>query len=244
MTLSPRRPAALALGAVLVTGLVLAGCASTGSRHGHGAPQSSADAAAARVERAMTTTTVLDAHRPTVTQVEARLALGTTGAGGLTPAEAEQLRSFGRDFVRLGRGNIVFSVPSGSANAGAAQQIVAEAQRVLFAEGVDYARMGGGAYQATGQQVAPVMVAFLRFEARAADCPPWTEIDPRKTASNLNQPRFGCAQAANLAAMIVDPGDLTGDRRDVPGDNTTQLRGIQQMRENALPSASGSVGGN
>lgn len=234
------RPALL-LPVVLLASAGLTACAHGGSQSRP--QQTSAQAAADRVERAMLTTTVLDAHQPTVTQVEQRLALGTTGAGGLTPAEVEQLRLFGRDFVRVGRGTVVFSVPNGSGNAGAAQQVVAEAQRVLFAEGVDYARMGGGAYQAVGQQVAPVHVAFLRYEARAADCPAWTELDPRRTASNLNQPRFGCAQAGNLAALVVDPGDLNGDRRDVPGDATAALRGVQQMRDGSLPSASGAVAG-
>jgi pilus biogenesis lipoprotein CpaD len=103
--------------------------------------------------------------------------------------------------------------------------------------------MSGGAYQAAGQQVAPVVVAFIRHEARAADCPGWGEIDPRRTASNMNSPRFGCAQAGNLAAMVVDPGDLTGDRRDAPAEAARAQRGIDQMREGTLPEASGTVAG-
>lgn len=240
----PRTGGLVSLRAVAACVLVslVAGCAHGGAPRAERQP-TPAEAAERRVEQATMSTTVLDAHQPTVTQVEARIALGTTGAPGLTPAEVAQLQTFARDFVRTGRGNIVFSVPVGSGNAAASQQITAEAQRVLFAEGVDYARMAGGAYQAAGQPVAPVVVAFIRYEARAADCPGWGELDPRRTASNMNSPRFGCAQAGNLAAMVVDPGDLTGDRRETPGDAVRAQRGVDQMREGTLPEASGTVAG-
>ena len=240
----PRTMAAVSLRATAACLLVslVAACAHGGGPRAERQP-TPAQAAERRVEQATMSTTVLDAHQPTVTQVEARIALGTTGAPGLTPAEIGQLQTFAHDFVRTGRGNIVFSVPVGSGNAAASQQITAEAQRVLFAEGVDYARMSGGAYQAAGQPVAPVVVAFIRYEARAADCPGWGELDPRRTASNMNSPRFGCAQAGNLAAMVVDPGDLTGDRRDAPGEAARGQRGVDQMREGTLPEASGTVAG-
>lgn len=204
---------------------------------------SSPSPAQQRVERAETTTTVLDAHRPTVTQVEARLMVGTPGAPGLTPAEIEQVRAFANDYLRLGRGNVVLSVPNGSANQGAAFQVAQDVQRLMFAIGVDFSRMSGGAYQATGQGHAPVVLSFARYEARAAECTPWSEMDPRKTASNLASERFGCAQNANLAAMVVDPGDLAGDRREEPRDAQRMQVGIEAHRQGSLEKSSGSVGG-
>jgi pilus assembly protein CpaD len=227
--------------AVIAAFVLVGACGHTSSRETR--QVSAVEAAEARTERALLTTTVLDAHRPQVAEVEARIALGTTGAAGLTPAEAAQLRAFADTYMQAGRGNLVFSVPNGSGNTGAAQSVAQEAQRLLFAEGIDYSRMTGGAYQAAGQQVAPVVVAFSRYEARAAECVPWSQIDPRRTASNLPQARFGCAQAGNLAAMLVDPGDLLGERRDGAADADTLQRGVDQARAGELPKASGTISG-
>jgi pilus assembly protein CpaD len=188
--------------------------------------------------------TVLEAHTPTAVPVEARLALAaTSGVQGLTGEEYSQLTSFANDFVRLGRGSLVISVPANSGNSQSAALVAQDAQRALYAGGVDFARISGGTYQADGRPNAPVMLSFARYEAQRMVCQPWSEIDPRKTATNLSPARFGCAQNANLAAMVTDPGDLLGDRTDAKRDASQIQVGIDKLRKGEVSTVSGAVAG-
>lgn len=188
--------------------------------------------------------TVLEAHTPTAIPVEARLVLAATeGAQGLTGQEYAQLTTFGSDFVQLGRGTLVISVPANAGNSATAALVAQDAQRALYAAGVDYAKISGGTYQAQGRPNAPVMLSFARYEAVKVVCQPWSEIDPRKTANNLSPDRFGCAQNANLAAMVADPGDLLADRRDGPRDAGRIQVGVDKQRKGEVATVSGSVAG-
>ena len=188
--------------------------------------------------------TVLEAYTPTAVPVEARLVLGAVnGAQGLTGTEYSQLTTFANDFVQLGRGTLVISVPVNAGNSGAAALIAQDAQRALYAGGVDYAKISTGSYDAPGQSNAPVMLSFARYEAVRIACQPWSEIDPRKTASNLSPDRFACAQNANLAAMVADPGDLLADRRDGPRDAGRIQVGVDKQRKGEVTTVSGAVAG-
>ncbi len=197
--------------------------------------------------------TVLEAHTATAVPVEARLAVGTQeGAQGLSGQEVNQLATFASDFVQLGRGNLVISFPqidepnkSPASMARDAQRalMAQEAQRALYAGGVDFAKIYVTPYRVNASQTAPIMLSFARFEAVKIACQPWSEFDPRKTASNLSPDRFGCTQNANLAAMVADPGDLLGDRRDGPRDAGRIQVGIDKQRKGEVTAVSGSVAG-
>jgi pilus assembly protein CpaD len=188
--------------------------------------------------------TVLEAHTPTAVPVEARLALpAVQGTQGLTAQEYAELTRFANDYVRLGRGTLVISVPANAGNSAGAAQIAQDAQRALYAGGVDYAKITGGTYQADGRPNAPVMLSFARFEAQRMVCEPWSTVDTRKTASNLSPDRFGCAQNANLAAMVSDPGDLLGDRTDTVRDAARIQVGVDKQRKGEVPAVSGTVAG-
>jgi pilus assembly protein CpaD len=196
------------------------------------------------VMQAHLTRTVLEAHKPEVVAVEARLALAAqNGTQGLSAQEYAQIQSFATDYVNLGRGNVVISVPADSGNAQTAALIAQEAQRALYAGGVDFSKISGGAYQTQGQSAAPVMLVFSRYDVKPIECKPWSEYDPRKTASNLPNARFGCAQNANLAAMVADPGDLLGDRRETPRDALSAQVGIEKRARGEVEKVSGAVAG-
>lgn len=188
------------------------------------------------------TRTVLDVPKPKVAEVEARILLGA-GGSILTPDEAAQLNNFADDFAKLGRGNLVVSYPIGAPNDAAAQSLVREIQMRLYSSGVEISKMGFGPYQANNHTPAPVILAFNRYDVAPLACKPWTEIDPKKTASNLPTERFGCAQRANLAAMVLDPGDLIGDRKDEPRDAARAQVGVDAHRKGELKQVSGSVAG-
>lgn len=186
--------------------------------------------------------TILDAHTASPVAVEARLTLpAAAGATGLTPSERAQIDQFASEFIQMGRGNVVISVPANSGNSQTASILAQEAQRALFASGVDFAKIAGGGYQAQGQPNAPVVLSFSRYEARAVPCTPWSQIDPRKTADNGPSERFGCAQNANLAAMLADPGDLLGDRREGPRSAERAQVGTDKYRKGEVEQVSGTI---
>jgi pilus assembly protein CpaD len=218
---------------LLAATATLAGCAGVGG----GTPADNP------VRRAEVTRTVLEAHTPRPVAVEARLMVGASGTGALTPEERAQVASFAADFVRLGRGSLVISTPANSQNAQAAAMLAQEAQRTLFVNGVEFEKIAGGAYQAGGQPVAPVVLSFARYEVEPQRCTPWSQIDPRRTANNSATERFGCAQNQNLAAMIVDPGDLLGDRREPAKDAARIQTGVDLLRKGELKQVSGAVSG-
>jgi pilus assembly protein CpaD len=194
------------------------------------------------VEQAHLKRTVLDAFVPVAIPVEARITISApSGAIGLNAHEAAALKSFAHDYVRLGRGNVVISVPTNANNSQSAAQVAQEVQRALFLGGIDFSKISAGPYQAQGQADAPILISFGRYETKPIVCEPWTSFDPRKTANNLPPDRFGCAQNANLAAMVADPGDLLGDRKDGPRDAARIQNGIDMHRKGSVPAVSGSV---
>lgn len=196
------------------------------------------------VEQAHLTRTVLDAYVPEVVPVEARMMISApTGAVGINMQEAAELKAFAQEYVRLGRGNVVVSVPANASNSQSAGQIAQDVQRALFLGGIDFSKISSGPYQAQGQTNAPILISFGRYEAKPIQCEPWTSFDPRKTAENTPPGRFGCAQSANLAAMVADPGDLLGDRKDGPRDAARIQTGIDLHRKGGVPTVSGSVAG-
>ena len=224
--------------ALFVVGLAgmtatLASCAS---------PSPASREASARIDQAELTGTVLDAWRPQVAAVESRMQVGLPGAGSLTAEEHARLQAFAREYTQMGRGSVAISVPVGTENQAAASQIATETQRALFAYGVDYSKMGSVGYQAAGPY-APVTLSFTRYEARSVECVPWSQIDPRAGAGNSPHARLGCTSAANLAAMVADPGDLLADRTPDGGDAGRTQLGIEQLRAGELAKASGSVKG-
>lgn len=197
-----------------------------------------------RIEEAHLKRTVLDAYVPQAVPVEARIAISApSGAIGINVQEAAELKSFAQEYIRLGRGNVVVSVPANASNGQSAAQVSQEVQRALFLAGIDFSKISAGPYQAQGQTNAPILVTFGRYETKPIVCEPWTSFDPRKTATNLPPDRFGCAQNANLAAMIADPGDLLGDRKDGPRDAARIQNGIDTHRKGGVPTVSGAVAG-
>jgi pilus assembly protein CpaD len=228
----PSQKALFIVGLVGVTA-TLASCANR--------PPASREATA-RIDEAELSGTVLDAWRPQVAAVESRMQVGMPGAGSLTAEEHARLQAFAREFIQLGRGAVAISVPVGTENQAMASQIATETQRALFAYGIDYSKMGAVGYQASGAY-APITLSFTRYEAQSVECVPWSQIDPRAGSSNSPHARLGCTSAANLAAMVADPGDLLADRTPDGGDAARTQTGIDQLRAGELAKASGSVKG-
>ena len=95
---------------------------------------------------------------------------------------------------------------------------VAEIRQLAWEAGVNYEDMMGAAYDANGRSVAPIVMAFKTYKAKAPDCPSLAQLDVTNAVSNSDLPSLGCAVRTNMAAMIAEPADLLGNRDLDEGD--------------------------
>jgi len=215
----------------LLSGMLLSGCQTVSDE----------------VERVNMTTTPLDAHPIVVTESRAELVVAApAGAAGLSPADQGRIAEFAASYGRIGHGPVVMSVPTGGANSAAASMIASQVRTILYAGGVNWDAIVGGAYDGTGASDAPVTLSFVKFDAKGPDCPSLSSIDMRRSNDNLPTPAFGCSAYNNLAAQIADPADLLGEGTLDPVDAATRARVTKAYRDGTIkapPSASASASG-
>ncbi len=146
-------------------------------------------------------------NKITVTESVERLELyaGTAGLH-LSARDEKSVAAFLSQYASSGQGPLYISVPSsGAPNQGAvqAQSIV---QDYLGRMGMAGRNMQTGHYKVRGNAVAPVIVSYRRLTTVPIDCSQGASL----THTSNNQPygNFGCAQTANLAALIDNPMQL------------------------------------
>ncbi len=186
--------------------------------------------------------TVLDNHTPQIKAVESRM-LVQGFEGTLTSKESIILKDFARDYFDTGRGDVVFAYPQGTIMDGQTDALLRETQKRLYLEGIDFAKMSFAPYRANPNGMNAIVVSFAKYAAVQVDCKPWSEIDAKSVAGNLTTERFGCAKNANLAQMLVDPGDLLGDAKGDITDAEKALKGVDKYRKGEIEKVSGSVSG-
>jgi len=130
----------------------------------------------------------------------------------LRQAEVFKVRTFLDKYASVGHGPLVISMPKHADAPQLAVGAVAEIRDFAWEAGIDYSQMLGAAYDASGRNTTPIIMAFKTYEAVAPDCPSLAEIDMSNAVSNSELPSFGCAVRANMAAMIAEPADLLGGR--------------------------------
>lgn len=163
--------------------------------------------------------TEADLHEITVSETGVRLEVSVAGANGAVSAEtAAQLNQFGSNYRAVGHGPLMVSTPTGSGDADAAARVAQAVRMQLVDNGVSFAAIAGGTYDAGGRGTAPIVLTFTRFEAAAPDCQPLWKVDISNARDNRVTSNFGCSVNANLAAMIADPADLRGPRPEDPRD--------------------------
>lgn len=164
-------------------------------------------------------TTQADQHKIDVAEMSQELSFAVSPEDAALSREASmEIEAFARMYVRQGHGPVYLATPSGGANANAAARLAQEARMKLASLGVPYAAITGSTYDASGQADAPIRLNYLRYEATAPKCAPLYEQNLAFNPSNRPWESFGCAQKANLAAMISDPRDLQGPRAEDPRD--------------------------
>lgn len=160
-------------------------------------------------------------HPIIVTQEPANMTLRVPrGSGGLSPAQRDQVAAFLTRYRGVDSGNskLVLTVPSGSANEGAAVLAVGDLRRMFTSFGFADSSVVVEPYRERRDANAPIRLSYLRFVAQGPRCGVWPDNlahDPQ----SLNYYNFGCAQQHNLAAQIANPADLLGPRTMDPSDS-------------------------
>lgn len=139
-------------------------------------------------------------------------------ASELSSSERARIREFLGGYVKRGHGPLVLSLPQVSANPQLAVAAIAEARAIAWDMGVEYEEMSGTAHGSRSSASEPMILAYQSYEAIAPHCPPKSTIDFSNIDSNNHLPTLGCSVRTNLAAMIIDPGDLLGSRPLDPSD--------------------------
>lgn len=137
---------------------------------------------------------------------------------GLTWAQRDTLAAVADEYMSRGHGPLIISYPQGAANEDAAIGAIAEARTYFYERGIDWRVIAGGPYDARGHGNGALIFSFTRYRAVGPDCEQgWENLAVEW--DNQHHSRFGCAAAANLAAMVADPRDLIAPRTMDPSDS-------------------------
>jgi pilus assembly protein CpaD len=205
----------LAIGALLLAGTTLAGCA---SRDG------------------MSTGALPDDYRTRhpIVIAEAEHAIDVPVASSdrhLTMGARDVIRGFASSYRNSATGTVQILVPSGSVNAHAAAALRKEIRGVLVGAGIPAGRLSEASYQAGGDgDAAPIRLSYSAITAKTAPCGNWPKDLVANTIENKNYENFGCASQANLAAQVSNPMDLLGPRAMSPIDAVQRGEVIKDYR--------------
>ncbi|MGY6627688.1 MAG: CpaD family pilus assembly protein [Oceanicaulis sp.] len=155
---------------------------------------------------------------------------------GLTWRQLDLIASVAAEYKARGHGPLVISYPQNSHDAETAMAVIADARAQLYAHGLDWRAIGGGAYDARGRAGAPIIFSFTRYRAVAPDCDrSWPDLTNGRPGEAW--PQFGCATAANLAAQVADPRDLLTAGQVDPSDAARRAAVLERYRQ-GLPTSS------
>lgn len=133
----------------------------------------------------------------------------------ISVAQASSIGGFVSQFASNGSGFVQVLLPSGSANAAAANRVHPHVVRALRKGGVPARNIVSATYDAGGiEATAPIRISYRAMSASTDTCGKWPE-DLSETTENRNYENFGCASQNNLAGMVANPADLIGPR--LPG---------------------------
>ncbi len=136
-------------------------------------------------------------------------------ADALSPAQSAALRDLTDRWRDVGDGVILIQTPShGGEDAYRAASLI---QNALVSLGVRPEQVQLADYDAGAKIRPPIVVGFTRYEAKGPECGrKWTSFT--RSMDNRPNDNFGCANTANIAAMIANPADLIAPRQSDPAD--------------------------
>jgi pilus assembly protein CpaD len=156
-------------------------------------------------------------------------------AEALSPAQTTALQDLVDRWRENGGAQIRIQTPAhGGEDAYRATALIQDA---LFALGMRPEQVNVTDYDAGVRPHAPIMVGFTRYHAQGPTCGrDWHSF----TSSSENQvnSNFGCANTANIAAMIANPADLIAPRASDPADPHRREVVLDKYRQGDITSTS------
>lgn len=161
-----------------------------------------------------------DLPQPYVTQETARFELAMSpGEGGLAWSQMGAFAAFIDGYRADGSGPLVVTVPDRIADPALADGAVSELFAYLDGRGIASHVIAAGEYDAQGSPIAPIIVSYMVYAAHAPrECENLGWSNLAGEFDNRAYPRFGCATAANYAAMVGNAYDLVGPSSSAPAD--------------------------
>lgn len=162
--------------------------------------------------------TVLDQFKAATRPAENRIALAPHAHGVLSDAQRSALMLLAHQLDDNDGQLVEVKFSSKEAEGGDASHTAHSAVDYLQSIGLAPERLKIGRFE-TDVSNAPVVVSYHGVEAYGPDCNRnWDSMT--STGANNVTKHFGCAQAANLAAMVADPRDLIRPAPEGPADAT------------------------
>lgn len=152
-------------------------------------------------------------HPLTLQQSAAQLPLLVgENATELTSGDRVALAGFVQTHQREGESALRVSVPTGTANAAAARDVLADIHDVVAGAGGDPSQVIVERYELSQPGAhAPIVVKYDRLTASTNQCGTWADtMNP--ALSHPDFYNFGCSTQANFGAMLEDPRDLVRPR--------------------------------
>ncbi|NNC35935.1 MAG: hypothetical protein EX271_01910 [Acidimicrobiales bacterium] len=146
-------------------------------------------------------------NKITVAETVERLELYTQPSGlNLSTRDQDAVTDFVHLYGQSGQGPMYINIPENATKGLGVQQAKSAISSRMQSMGIPGSGIQMGNYKAKGDVPAPVVVSFRRLTTAPIDCQQGASL----TLTSTNQPygNFGCAQTANLAAMIDDPRQL------------------------------------
>ena len=146
-------------------------------------------------------------NKITVAETVERLELYSGPAGlHLSARDEDAVAAFLSSYAENGQGPLYINVPAATAQSPGVSQATNVIRRYLGRIGMNGNVVQSGQYPSAPGAPAPVIVSYRRLAAAPINCQQGAQL----THTGNNQPygNFGCAQTANLAALIDNPMQL------------------------------------
>ena len=176
-------------------------------------------------------------NKITVAETVERLEM-YVGPNGLTLSARDQdaVDNFIVQYSRTAEGPLYVNIPGAIAQGAGVHQAQSVITSRLQSLGVPPQALQVGQYASRNGTPAPIVLSYRRLTTEPIECQQGSSL----THTSNNQPygNFGCAQTANLAAMISDPRQLLApyDLANGPADRRTLvLDGFSTAGTTATP---------
>ena len=146
-------------------------------------------------------------NKITVAETVERLELFTGSEGlHLSARDKAAMANFLAQYARSAEGPLYINVPTGVGNSRGIAQAQSAVRSHLSAMGLGGIQVQTGQYNSPPNAPAPVIISYRRLAIAPINCHQGSSL--QNTYNNQPYRNFGCAQTANLAAMIDNPRQL------------------------------------